>query len=175
MKYASISFLLAALILAGCGGGGGGGTTTGGGTPLNPVPFVGTYTGQWNNTTFGSSGASTMVIGADTGASTLTMSLDLDGNVFGGANPPADNLTGTYTTTQAVINGVSPVFGNLSFTIDAAGNFNGGSNDVPGTSVQSITYTGTITSTAVNLNYVITFEAGAGGGTAVGTLQMTKP
>lgn len=164
-----------ALCLTACGGGGGGSTTGGGGggTVFNPVPFAGTWTGAWNNTTFSTTGPASMAITIDSTAKTGTMSMDLDGNVFGGPNPPADSLAGPYNDTSMTVTGTSPTFGNLSFTVDKNGNFTGGSTTVPGGFVSSITYTGTINSTTIALNYTIVFTDPANG-TANGTMNLTK-
>lgn len=54
---------------------------------LAPSAMAALYVGKWKNTTFGSSGA--LKIDLKITAAKVIGSLDLDGNVFGGANPPA--------------------------------------------------------------------------------------
>ncbi|MBL8087162.1 MAG: hypothetical protein JNM85_03710 [Chthonomonas sp.] len=166
-------FILALAALIGCGGGGGGTSGGGGGTVLDPTPFIGSWTGNWNNLTYSTTGPASMTFGANTTTKAANWTMDLDGNVFGGPNPPADNLVGSYTDSALSVTGSSPTFGTLSFTVDKNGNVTGGSTTVPGGFVQSITYSGTITPTSMNLTYVITFVNPAIA-PANGTLIMTK-
>ncbi len=49
--------------------------------------FAGDYAGQWNNTTFGSTGAVVTTIEVDEEAETATVTMDLGGFVFGGDDP----------------------------------------------------------------------------------------
>ena len=140
---------------------------------FNPITYVGNYIGTWNNTTFGSTGPASFNIAVDTNTHLATMLMDLDGPVFGAANPPADNLVGTYDGSGLSVTAQSPTFGALTFNIDGGGTFSGGSNDVPGTTVRSITYNGTVTGNTIFLTYVITFENNSP--VASGTLTATKP
>lgn len=54
---------------------------------LSPLASASVYTGAWNNRTFGSTGALTIDI--EIGARSVTGSIDFDGPVFGGGDPPA--------------------------------------------------------------------------------------
>lgn len=140
---------------------------------FNPNTYVGNYVGTWNNTTFGSTGPATFNISVDSNTSVATMVMDLDGPVFGATNPPADTLVGTYDGSGLSVTAQSPTFGPLTFTIDGAGYFNGGSTNVPGSVVRDITYAGTVSATTISLTYVITFENNTPA--ASGTLTATKP
>lgn len=54
---------------------------------LIPAAHAALYTGRWNNTTFGSSGALKIDLTIKDGRA--KGNVDIDGNVFGGADPPA--------------------------------------------------------------------------------------
>jgi len=64
-------------------------TTEAAGNPLleAALQFAGAYVGAWNNTTFGSTGAIETTIEVDEAAETATVTMDLGGFVFGGADP----------------------------------------------------------------------------------------
>lgn len=64
-------------------------TTEAAGNPLldTALEFAGGYLGAWNNTTFGSTGAIETTIEVDEAAETATVTMDLGGFVFGGADP----------------------------------------------------------------------------------------
>lgn len=145
------------------------GNQSAGGAIFNPTTYVGTYVGQWNNTTFGTSGSASFSVTGDLGTKTATMIMDLGGNVFGISDPDPVTLTGVWTDAGVTLTGASPFFGPASFTIDANGNFSGGFSNVPNTSIEKMEYTGTVNASSINLTYLITFEAGVGGGTASGT------
>ena len=49
--------------------------------------LVGLYTGEWQNTTFGSAGETNITVEVDEVANVVMVTVDLDGNVFGGADP----------------------------------------------------------------------------------------
>lgn len=51
------------------------------------LEFEGRHSGEWNNTTFGSSGSIDLTIEVDEAAEVLIVTTDLGGFVFGGADP----------------------------------------------------------------------------------------
>lgn len=64
--------------------------------PFAPASLAGTWKGQWKNETFGSVGPATF--GAKAVGTKLVVSMDLGGNVFGCADPPARTATLTKGT-----------------------------------------------------------------------------
>ncbi len=60
---------------------------------LAPLASASVYTGAWNNRTFDSTGA--LTIDFEIGAKNVTGSIDFDGPVFGGGDPPAIPLNAT--------------------------------------------------------------------------------
>ena len=88
---------------------------------MAPLAPAATYTGSWNNTTFGSSGALTIEFEAT--AKLVTGSFDFDGPVFGGGDPPAIDFkakrkpdgSGTFQTLGTGV-------GDITGSFDAEGN-----------------------------------------------------
>jgi len=56
--------------------------------PFLATDFAGNYAGSWYNTTFRSAGAIQFSVTVDEAAGTLQVTLDVDGNVFGGSDTP---------------------------------------------------------------------------------------
>ena len=77
----------------------------------NISDFVGNWSGQWNNTTFGSTGSTTMTLTSDATNMTAQMILDMNGNVLGGADPAPMTLDGTYTDTEFTVSATTDLFG----------------------------------------------------------------
>lgn len=138
-------------------------TTTG----LNPVNFAGTWNGTWNNTTFSSTGPAKATVTADATAKTVTFVLDLDGNVFGASNPPAETFTGTYDDTQYTVSGTSATFGTLTLNVTRAGVITGSATPSRG----ATTLTGTTTESTMTINYKIADPPNAD---ITGVLTLTK-
>ena len=85
--------------------------------------FVGGYSGEWNNTTFGSTGAMFInVLEVNTGAGFVLIEIDLDGNVFGLADPDAFVIEISIDGENLHV-GFSEFLGASSFEIDEFGNF----------------------------------------------------
>ena len=64
--------------------------------PFAPASLAGTWKGEWKNETFGSVGPA--MFGAKVVGTKLVVSMDLGGNVFGCADPPARKATLTKGT-----------------------------------------------------------------------------
>jgi len=148
--------------------------------------IAGTYTGQWDNLTFSSSGS--LVIDVVSTPSTVTMTVDLGGFVFGLADPPPITLPLTISGNQATFNIVGdPLIGDLSVTVGDDGSFSAtetnlptmiGPNPGPGLFIESFVATGNITTTPVlqmTFNYTVNFLPSSGGGSALGTAIATVP
>lgn len=96
-----------------------------------PAAHAALYTGSWKNITFGSSGAMKIDLTIKDGRA--KGSLDLDGNVFGGADPPAipfnfpfnPNKAGKFKVTGTLL-------GNLAGNYTTDGDLNVTITDTPG-------------------------------------------
>jgi hypothetical protein len=85
--------------------------------------YIGEYEGQWDNTTFGSTGAvSFNVMEANTGAGYVLFEVDADGSAFGGADPEPFIIEISVDGDNLYV-GFSEFIGPSTFEIDEAGNF----------------------------------------------------
>jgi hypothetical protein len=169
----NVVVMAVAAAMAACSSGGGGGGSDGGsdggtgGSGLAAADFQGTsFTGTWNNTTFGSTGASKASFTVDESAKTMTMKLDLDGNVFGGVNPAEETFQGTYTDDEMNLSGTSTVFGTLTLKVTKEGVLTGTATPTRG----DVTFDGTVSTSSISLNYTLDDS----GSEVKGTLSMTK-
>jgi hypothetical protein len=161
-----------ALFLVGCGGNNGSANNGTPPPPFDPAPLVGTYSGNWHNVTFNTTGTAVLKVTADTVAHTMTIIVTLGGNVFGGNAPPPQTITGPYTTSGLAINQTSQVFGNMVVNIDSQGNVKGSGSNVPGGTVSSVQFKGQFLPKSMNIGYTANLVSG---GSATGTLSATKP
>jgi hypothetical protein len=139
---------------------------------VSPAAFAGNWSGQWNNTTFSTTGPASMVVNIDTAAQTFQTTLTLGGNVFGGSAPPPQNFSGSLSTSGISISQSSPVFGNVTATIGADGTVTGSLTNVPNASISRVDFTGAATPATITINYTITFSASGGGGKATGVMVL---
>ncbi|MBI5852595.1 MAG: hypothetical protein HZB39_16400 [Planctomycetes bacterium] len=138
-------------------------------TIFDPTAFLGTWAGTWTNTTFSSTGAANVVVAQN--GSDLTFTVDLDGNVFGGANPAAEVFTAIFDTSRVSLGATtSAVYGDLTGTLNANGSYTISGTNING-SVASFTMTGNWTGTQINANVAITFDDTT---TAAATGSLTK-
>jgi hypothetical protein len=131
-----------------------------------PSQLVGTYTGAWNNTTFGSTGSASMQIAYNATTKVATITFDVNGNVFGGADPPAETWTCTVTQDGCKASFNSPVFGPGTFALRFDGTMY--IRSVP--SIGYFNMDGYLTST----NLWGAYTVGLSGGKAVGTFSLSK-
>lgn len=165
-KTSLLASLVAPFVLLACSGGGGGG---GGSTTFDANTYAGTWSGTWTNTTFSSTGAVSVTVAPS--GSTYTLQFDMDGNVFGGANPAAESFTASISSANATLVSItSNVYGTLIGTLNADGTLTGSGAAIPG-AVDTFTLTGTWTATTITANVTITFDAG---GSANANATLTK-
>lgn len=126
---------------------------------------MGTYSGSWTNMTFGSSGAATITLSQQ--ADTVSMTIDLDGNVFGGSNPAAETFSGTSTASGVSYSGPSSLFGDVTLWSDPYGRVQGFGTGIPAAGIDSVIFSGAISPDTIALAYTVLFS---GGGSADGIL-----
>lgn len=98
---------------------------------LNPAAQAAIYTGSWKNTTFGSSGA--LKIDLTIKDNRAKGSVDLDGNVFGGADPPAIPFNFPFTPNKAgKFKVTGTLLGDLAGTYTQDGGLNVKITNTPG-------------------------------------------
>lgn len=138
---------------------------------VNPASFVGSWVGTWSNTTFGSVGPAAWTILIDESTNMVTLTTDLDGNVFGAVDPLPERYVAELGPGGVTFTAMSATFGDFTLTINSDGTMTGTGVNVPTPGVDGFAFTGTITPTQINLNYTVSFT---GGGGAAGLLQVNK-
>ncbi len=132
----------------------------------------GSWRGIWLNQTFSTTDSAFLNVNVDETTNSLTLILDLDGNVFGGSDPDPATMTGSYDSNGFIATGNSPTYGDMIFSGDAAGNINGRLPAVPNPSIDSTTLIGIYTTSFISLSYTVYFTGGSG--TAVGIINLNK-
>ncbi len=182
--------VLLALALVSCGSPAASGTSSPAATTATPAPTTtaapttarpatsaplplfqdATFTGTWNNTTFGSTGPATFDIKVNATAQTMSVTITLGGNVFGAPAPAPETFTLPLSASGATFSGTSKTFGNVTATLkDGTMTFKG--DNVPGGRVKSIDGTGTYTTSAISLSYNVALTDGS---SAKGTVTLKK-
>ena len=136
--------------------------------------FAGAWTGGWTNTTFASSGSAALRLSFDLPNQAVEATLDLGGSVFGGADPPPQTLVGALTDSGIVLEGTSPALGTYSVTIDGFCSLSGLLTALPNPAIASVDFSGQATPGGIEVTYTVQFSALGGGGTANGTLNLSR-
>jgi hypothetical protein len=176
--------LLALVLLAACGGSPSPAATRPSPTPTatpSPSPTLdvgalaaaaaGTYAGNWKNTTFGSTGTVTAVISVDRATLTVSATITLTGNVFGGSAPPPETFTGQISNLGSMgFSGHSPTFGDFTVTANGPA-FVMKAQNVPNARIDHFEADGTFAGSSIGCTYKVFFKDGT---TADGTCSLTK-
>lgn len=142
--------------------------------PFDAVPFAGNYAGNWHNNTFGTTGPATLTIAADPQTKTGTVGWNLDGNVLGGGDPPAESFNATWNDNGLTFSGSSVSFGDISINLNKDGEVTGHGENLPNQNIQSIDFQGSGNPNQFTINYTVHFSVQGGGGDANGTLTVTR-
>lgn len=119
-----------------------------------------TLTGQWENTTFGSSGPVTIDVQFD--GDNFDITVDLDGFVFGSVDPAPVNFTGSLSGGGTFNEPGIPDLGDLSGSIDGLGNIDLMFTNVPNPNVDLVVASGTTDgATFLNMTYEVVFAGGS--------------
>ena len=123
-----------------------------------------TQTGQWHNTTFNSFGDLTFDI-VITGPN-YTLTMDADGGVFGGGDPPPIDFSGTFNGDGSVTIDIQndPTFGNVSGSLSNTGVLDLLMLPPVQLGIHSMEVNGLIGETASGGTYVVNFNDPAGPG-----------
>ena len=140
---------------------------------LNVAAYAGTWTGPWVNTTFGSTGTSTLVIAQGAQANQVTITHSATGTSLGNAGgAPAETRSNVpFTSSSFTLLAASSTYGTVTLNVDASGNLVGFGTQIPNPAISRWDCTGTITTTQIRVNFTVTFASGM---TAVGTTTLTK-
>lgn len=162
---------VAALVIAGCSGDDACDREPDTGT-FNPAAWDGTWVGQWLNQTFDSSGAATFEIAVSEAQRTAGVRFDMDGNVFGQADPPPIETTISYDSSGVDHQFSGTPLGDLAFSIDASGRIQGSFTNVPGAGISRVDFTGQRSGNTITINYTVHFSGG--GSPASGVVTVTR-
>ncbi|MGH2812086.1 MAG: hypothetical protein ACRDI1_05170, partial [Actinomycetota bacterium] len=133
--------------------------------------FEGNWSGQWRNNTFGSSGGATAQVTVDRAARTVTIVLDLAGQVFGESDPPPQTFTGSLDGSTD-FSGQTDLTGSYTATVNPDDNtFTFNAPDVPSARIQSLEGSGKVEGTTFTATIKINFPDGS---SAESTLELTK-
>lgn len=116
----------------------------------------GRYEGYWQNQTFNTSGDASFDVAIS--GSTITVTIDLDGSVFGGTDPDPFILPGTISGDDISFSLTNdPLFGDLTASINAAGDVNANAVFDQPFFLSSAEMSGTVNVNAdyLNLSYVL--------------------
>jgi len=141
---------------------------------LSATELAGTWTGTWNNVTFGSTGTATIVVTPNVPARTAQFGVTLTGTVFGGSPPPPETEAATLTPDGIAINAQSAFAGALTATITPFGVISGQATPPSGSPIAKVTFFGYATPKQMNIAYEVTFTAAQGGGLAGGFCTLNK-
>lgn len=114
-------------------------------------PNSATISGTWTNTTFASTGDVTANVVFDTTTNVVTVVFDINGNVYGGADPAPETFTLDMTdfinTGTATLTFTSAVYGDVSATLtfytDNTGIFSGTATNAPNAAITNASFSGT--------------------------------
>ena len=172
-KLVIFSVFVFTILLTSCGGsssnsgGGGGGSVE----AAANFAYLGTWTGRWTNTTFGSSG-SVLVEIIDNGDGTLTVTVDLGGFVGGLIDPdPESDIVSVNADGSVNYNGSHDMLGELNVSVSGDGQLEIDTPNIVTSGFDDFSVTGTVTETMANLSTSVNFT---GGGSATGTVTATK-
>jgi len=178
-KLRSFRLLLKSLIIIGCAAmlincGGGSSSGGGGGGDADAAAnfkFLGTWTGQWTNATFGSSGSVEVEI-TDNGDGTVTVTVDLGGMVGGMIDPdPRSDIVTINSDGSASYSANQDMLGTLNIELSENGQLTIETPDIPTAGFSSLTVEGTVTETNANLTTDVVFSNNT---TATGTVTASK-
>jgi adhesin/invasin len=144
---------------------------------LDVPQYLGTYSGTWTNTSFGSTDVASLTI-VDIPGTGAGLTLSAAGTIMGTPGGiPSTQRTATYTATNAFFNGNIPQLGNFNLNVSSSATPNvldivAGGTGVPNGAVRRWDAQGTITPTQINMTFIVSF---ATGNPAIGAISLTKP
>lgn len=122
-----------------------------------------TVAGTWTNNTFSTTGDVSATIVFDTVTNVATVVYDIDGSVYGGADPAAEtftlNMTDFISNGTAALTATSAVYGDISVTLafynDNTGTFSGTAANEPSGQVTNASFSGTFSMSGSNVSFTI--------------------
>lgn len=143
---------------------------------LDAPLYFGTYSGTWQNATFGTTDVASITIANNPGVG-ATMTLSAGGPIMGTPGGiPSTVRNAIYSQSSASFNGNIPQLGNFSMsaTSSVAPNlldFQANGSGQPNTAIARWSATGTVTPTQIDIRYILTMVSG---NPAIGTITLIK-
>ena len=138
---------------------------------FKPLDFQGNWRGMWHNETFNTSDSAFVTVVINDADSSISLTMDLRGNIFAGNNPGPATMTGTYNQDGFNVSGNSPKYGDMFFSGDSKGMITGKLPDVPSASVDSVIFDGHYDADSLSLGFIAYY----GGYTlATGEIKLEK-
>jgi hypothetical protein len=137
-----------------------------------PGQFHGSYTGNWNNTTYGTTGTLSLSMGMVESTQSSLMRITITGNMFGSSAPSPILLYAGYSlsgTNVISASGSDAVLGNYTFTVDSKQKFTFTSTDVPSPNVSGLAATGNFHGDKIDGTYTVNMRPS---GVATGNFEM---
>lgn len=132
----------------------------GGGGSFVASRFVGLWVGTWTNLTLNTSGPARLAVESD--GDVLAGTIDLDGDVFGAGDPPAQTFVASIGGGTAVLpTQTSNVFGQVGGQLTADGNLTASISDVPPGLVRQVDIVGVWLSTSLEIDATLTYASGS--------------
>lgn len=144
---------------------------------LDVPQYLGTYSGTWTNTSFGTTDVASLTI-VDIPGTGAGLTLSAAGTIMGTPGGiPSTQRTATYTATNAFFNGNIPQLGNFNLNVSSSATPNvldivAGGTGVPNGAIRRWDAQGTITPTQINMTFIVSFVTG---NPAIGAISLTKP
>ncbi len=133
--------------------------------------LAGEWTGEWRNTTYGSTGEVLVDVRVDGAARTATITIDLGGAVFGGGDPEPFEVTVDLSAAPPYAASTA-LLGEITLSMTDTGAFTLAAADVPAEGIATLSATGTAGSERVDLEYSVGFDDGS---TAAGRATLLRP
>jgi hypothetical protein len=137
---------------------------------FNPSKYAGTWQGSWKNLTFGSTGATSLVITVKPADSTMLLKLDLDGFVGGLSNPDAWIGTAKYDADGMRFDSVATA-GTLSLRWKGNDSISWAFTNMTTPGFSSQTGRGRSIADSIGVEYTVVFSVG---GNAIGVTNLRK-
>lgn len=138
---------------------------------FNPLDFQGYWRGMWHNDTFNTSDSAFVTVTINNADSSISLTMDLRGNIFAGNNPGPATMTGKYNQDGFNVSGNSPKYGDMFFSGDSKGMITGKLPDVPSANVDSVIFNGHFDADSLLLDFMAYYS---GITLATGVIKLEK-
>lgn len=143
---------------------------------LDAPLYFGTYSGTWQNASFGTTDVASITIADNPGVG-ATMTLSAGGSIMGTPGGiPATTRTAFYNQSSASFSGNIPQLGTFGMSVNSSVtpnvlDFTANGSGVPNAAIARWSATGTVTPTQININFILVMVSG---NPAIGSITLVK-